>query len=192
MLRGCSLSLLLHATCALNGVYVNYFAYGSNLASSVLRGRRGVLPRATNVGLVPDYRLAFSLPGVPPEPAFASIEPAEGDSCHGAVYTLTLGDWAKVCASEGVPFGYRVEQVDVQCYDGRVARAWTLRAAAPREASLPPSRRYLDLIKEGAKELGLAESWQLKLDRLQGYGEPSQGPRAPGAEYENRPDARFV
>ena len=38
------------------------------------------------VGFVRDERLAFNMPGFSPlEPAFASIVPAKGDECHGAV-----------------------------------------------------------------------------------------------------------
>jgi hypothetical protein len=41
---------------------------------------------ALQVGFVRDERLAFNMPGFSPlEPAFASIVPAKGDECHGAV-----------------------------------------------------------------------------------------------------------
>ena len=79
-----------------DGLSVRYFAFGSNLASSVLEGRRGLRPLAPAApGRVRGHELAFVLPGVPfVEPAFASLERSADDDaeCHGAVYELSLVD----------------------------------------------------------------------------------------------------
>ena len=116
-------------------------------------------------GFVRDHRLAFNVPGGTPfEPSFASIAKAPGEECHGGVYELGVGDWAKLCASEGVPFGYRVVGVDVQLYSGETVPAWTLEAPVPSlVGDLPPSERYLGLIRDGAHELGLTREWQQRL-----------------------------
>lgn len=50
-----------------------YLAYGSNLNSSVFKGRRGIRPLDARPVLAPGLQLAFDLPGVPyVEPRFAN------------------------------------------------------------------------------------------------------------------------
>merc|ERR1719424_270716 len=151
------------------GLTVRYFAYGSNLAASVREGRRKLSPISAAPGFVKDHRLAFNMPGFSPsEPAFASIARAPGEECHGGVYELGLSDWAKLCASEGVPFGYRVTDVEVELYAGERVQAWTLEGGLPAfVGDLPPSERYLALLRDGARELGLTRAWQERLAQVQ-------------------------
>eukprot|EP00873_Tetraselmis_striata_P022471 jgi/Tetstr1/442735/TSEL_030824.t1 len=148
-----------------------YFAYGSNLNSEVLEGRRGIKPMDMRPGLVQDYRLAFNMPGMPGvEPSFASVEPAQGCEVHGAVFTLDWQGWLRVCQSEGVPFGYGVEPVAVSLYTGDTIEALTLRTSpsirVPREKETRPSARYFALIYHGAMERGLRAEWQQELQRM--------------------------
>lgn len=158
-----------------DGLRVAYFAFGSNLAASVREARRGLRPLngAGAPGLVRGERLAFTMPGFSPrEPAFAALAPGRpSDECHGGVFFLTPADWLRLLASEGVPFGgplgYQVREVEVELYDGSRIKAWTLGAgplAAP--ADLPPSARYLGLIRTGAAELGLSAAWQERLAKV--------------------------
>lgn len=141
---------------------VRYFAFGANMASRVLTGRRRITPLETHRGVCKDHRLAFTVAGVGLEPAFASCDAARGERVHGVCYMLTLSDWVRLCASEGVPAAYRVVPVEVQCYDGDMQEAYTLQAARPLPFSLPPSRRYLSLLQEGAREAGLDDEWQAR------------------------------
>ena len=124
-----------------DGLGVSYFAFGSNMASSVLEGRRGLRPLAPRQrALARGFKLAFTLPGFAPlEPAFASLEEAAGEECHGVLYTLSPLDWLRLCASEGVPFGYRVVTVQLQLYDGRKQEAYSLQAV--RKLAEGDSRR---------------------------------------------------
>ncbi len=157
---------------------VRYFSFGSNMLRSVLEGRRGIVPLARTPAVCADHRLAFTALGIPPfEPAFASLEPAAGRSCHGVLYTLALPDWLRLCASEGVPFAYRTIPVQVRAYAAGMApenasefiSAMSLRSFQPQTLlSLPPlelrpSKRYLGLIKAGAAESGLTQAWQKEL-----------------------------
>lgn len=176
-----ALLLLLECCAALtaDGLSVQYFAYGSwatrdpnmrssrslpisnshstccrNMKSSVLQRRVGAAsPLNARPGVVRDYTLEFTLPGFGLEPAFASCAPALGEVCHGVVYTLSVPQWLRVCATEGVPAAYRIETVPVECYDGSRMDVYTLRAVLPLPVSLPPSQRYLSLLQEGAKEV---------------------------------------
>ena len=128
-----------------DGLGVSYFAFGSNMASSVIEGRRRLTPLAPQQpALVRGYELAFTLPGFPPlEPAFASIEAAAGEECHGVLYMLSPADWLRLCASEGVPFAYRVVTLQLELYDGRTQEAYSLEAVRklPQGDSRRPSAR---------------------------------------------------
>ena len=194
--------LLLSLTCgcalcpppsSADGLSIRYFAYGSNLATSVREGRRSLRPLTAAPGLVRDERLAFNMPGFSPlEPAFASIAPAPGEECHGGCFALTLEDWARLCASEGVPFGYRVREVPVELYTGEVVSAWTLSAGVVRSpVDLPPSERYLSLIRMGAQELGLTRAWQERLAKI-----PTALMSSPAVKvsetFEDRQGATFI
>ena len=198
MRRWALLLLLLPFTSAfdVSGWSIRYFAYGSNLATSVREGRRGLRPLSSAPGFVRDHRLAFNLPGMgPAEPAFASIQPEPGEECHGGLFELSLMDWSRLCASEGVPFAYRVASVDVQCYDGASVPAYTLigNARAPF-GDLQPSARYLELIRDGARELGLTDAWQDRLASLRAAPLGTQAraavaPPPPQQQQEEQPRA---
>ena len=192
---GCLRLALLAAHAALSHgvITVKYFAYGSNLAASVREGRRRLSPMSSAPGFVRDHRLAFNVPGFAlAEPAFASIQRAEGEECHGGVYELSVGDWLRLCASEGVPFGYRVVEVPVELYAGVTVPAYTLEAGLPDfMGDLTPSERYLTLIREGARELGLTPQWQ---ERLAKVPVAPLGTRAQlsGEDFEKRSGSTFV
>lgn len=182
-----------------SGLTVKYFAFGSNLAASVREGRRGLRPVSSSPGLVRRARLAFNMgTGFGPEPAFASLMPAsEADECHGAVYELTLADWVKLCASEGVPAAYRVIQVDVEDYGRESAEpAYTLTSGLlSSPVDMPPSERYMGLLRDGAREMGLTQAWQDKLASIR-TAPSAAGTQAPSeptpSSFESRPGATFV
>jgi gamma-glutamylcyclotransferase len=172
---------------------VRYFAFGSNLAKSVREGRRGLRPVAAAPGFVRDWRLAFNVPGlIPLEPAFASMVPAKGEECHGAIFTLTAQDWGRLCLSEGVPTAYAVCEVPVNLYDGSAVQAWTLSPGLLRSpVDLPPSERYVSLLRTGAQEQGLTSAWQERLSQVPTawLGSPAtHGVR----DFERRSDSTFV
>tara|TARA_B100000795_G_scaffold11845_1_gene8157 strand:- start:1538 stop:2191 length:654 start_codon:yes stop_codon:yes gene_type:complete len=100
----------------------------------------------------------------PLEPAMASIEASAGDSCEGALYTLTPQGYEELWRSEGGAMdrpGYEELVVTAEA-GGESVQAITLRAAPwmrlARDA--PPSARYKKLIVDGAREVGLSEAYQ--------------------------------
>ncbi len=99
--------------------HYNYFAFGSNMASTTMTALRNVSPIASTAAVVPNHRLAFNVPGAPLiEPSWASIETSEDDVCHGVLYKLTEEDFRIVCETEGVPFGYTLHRCRVIPYKG--------------------------------------------------------------------------
>jgi len=145
-------------------------------------------------GIVRGRRLAFTLPGPSPaEPAFASLDPDDTSECHGVVYSLRPLDWLRLCASEGVPWAYRVVTVPVDLYNGQPqVQAYSLQANVGRIPgfSLKPSARYLNLLLEGAREAGLRPEWIDKLESIR-PAEPWRLRDLP-RDYENRPGETFI
>jgi len=144
-------------------------------------------------GYVSGYRLAFNMRGfLPLEPSMGSLEPVndkeageistlpvskplqayEKPECHGSLVKLSPEDYALVYMSEGggrgVQQGY--EEVVVTCvpYDKSKpsvqAVAFRVRDHARLTIDMPPSKRYMTIIKSGGKELGLKPCYQKWLE----------------------------
>eukprot|EP00588_Corethron_pennatum_P030429 CAMPEP_0194313558 /NCGR_PEP_ID=MMETSP0171-20130528/10428_1 /TAXON_ID=218684 /ORGANISM="Corethron pennatum, Strain L29A3" /LENGTH=312 /DNA_ID=CAMNT_0039068573 /DNA_START=198 /DNA_END=1136 /DNA_ORIENTATION=- len=169
---------------------IYYFGVGSNLSREKLENRaicgKKIKPLSMEAAVVEGHRLAFNMRAFPPlEPSMGSLEPAEGgdltaaypgNECHGALILLSAGDYDRVMRSEGVGAtfygsdperGYEEIVVKAQPYGGgapvnAVSLRLKIKSRMPRD--LCPSLRYMDLIRSGAKELGLAEPYQKWLD----------------------------
>jgi len=153
---------------------VNYFAYGSNVGSKTFSSRRNMRPIRVQNGKIRGYRLTFNVAGLPYfEPAFASVTRNEGEETHGVCYSITKEEFRYLLQTEG---SYDVVDIDVIAYDGVVVKAKTLthRDVATRK-DLQPSKRYRDLIVEGAKERGLEKVWIEKLEKMP-YFDPEKRP----------------
>lgn len=93
----------------------HYFAYGGNLDPQVMR-RRAMLVRKKAVVRLPGYGLRFNH-AVPFEGVgMASIEPADGESVPGLLYTLPLIDaWIMSCyEGDFVLHRYRRETATIE------------------------------------------------------------------------------
>ncbi|KAL7566575.1 hypothetical protein ACA910_000641 [Epithemia clementina (nom. ined.)] len=167
-----------------NGENLYYFGLGSNMLRSKIEGRcvNGTTIELLSMepAIVPGYRLAFNMRGFPPlEPGMGSIEPCDASSkplrlyhsneCHGALILLTPENYNKVMRSEGVADdipepGYEEVIVDAFPYKSpeTPVKAIALRARPNvRLAKDPaPSERYMNILKEGAAELGLKPCYQ--------------------------------
>mmetsp|Transcript_20721 Transcript_20721/g.38033 ORF Transcript_20721/g.38033 Transcript_20721/m.38033 type:complete len:273 (+) Transcript_20721:239-1057(+) len=116
----------------------NYFAFGSNMASSTMINLRNISPLASSAAILPGHALRFNIPGVPGvEPSSASVEPTNSDAIekeqevvvHGVLYKLTEEDFATICQTEGVPLAYSLHRCRVVPYvgDGKTAGEDALR-----------------------------------------------------------------
>ncbi|MCY1061444.1 gamma-glutamylcyclotransferase family protein [Nannocystis sp. SCPEA4] len=146
-----------------------YFAYGSNLHPQRRATRAELSPIALTPGTLCGWRLVFDMPGVPPaEPAMASIRRDPGSEVHGLLLHLRAVDFAALIGSEGGDRFYVREQVRVITYDGREVTAEVFVAAPGRrlQCERTPSRRYLELIREGARLSALRPEYCAWLDAL--------------------------
>ncbi|KAI9003974.1 hypothetical protein DFJ74DRAFT_774657 [Hyaloraphidium curvatum] len=152
---------------------VPYFAFGSNMAPSVLTGRRGCNPLVSRAARAPGWCLTFGLAAVPYlEPGMGTIL-RRGDpgtdgrpEAVGVVHMLSRSDFMRVLITEGAPdggesegSGYLLIEVEVDYLDGEApkrGKALTLTTKSDRlRPNALPSRRYLNLLLDGAKHHAL-------------------------------------
>ena len=134
-----------------------YFAYGSNMQSATLRGRRGVAYTRALAARVPGWRLVLDKPPlISIGHGFANIVPDPADAVLGVLFEITEVELAHVEFSEGVRIG-NYDAVDIEAWPlatGEPVRARSL-SSARRDPTLRPSVRYMSLLIEGAIEHGL-------------------------------------
>ena len=164
-------------TNAAPGDVVHYFGVGSNMLRSkiVSRGVNGSSIEVLEMrpALVRGHRLAFNMRGFPPlEPGMGGIEESPAEECHGALCTMTAENYEKLWQSEGGAMpnpGYEEIVVEAEGYGlPQRVRAVALRARPHvrlrRDAD--PSQRYMRMLVDGAKELGLSRSYVAKLEAI--------------------------
>ena len=166
------------------GKPIYYFGLGSNMSrkkieNRAIKGGKIEIERM-EAAVVPNYRLAFNMRGFPPlEPGMGSLEPIDSSAkallkyepgeCHGALILLTPENYAKVMLSEGVgdgksDQGYDEIIVDAYPYEKSQTpvKAVALRARENVRLNYDPcpSVRYMNILREGAEELGLKQCYQ--------------------------------
>ncbi|GAW14659.1 hypothetical protein ANO14919_040620 [Xylariales sp. No.14919] len=182
--------------CSLNDT-VWYFAYGSNMSSAKFTGSRGIVPLDTTRVRIPNWVLTMEIPGMPySEPSFSSIAPRDPASLEGRAdpdvvgiaYFITQDQYRHVIASEGGGTAYQDlalvgELVGRDNIDKRKTgiRVRTLGSAMTRYPPPSPSRRYMDLLKEGSHEAQLPLEYQKYLGGIRVFDPPSSRWRRLGA-----------
>ncbi|BCS28404.1 gamma-glutamyl cyclotransferase gliK [Aspergillus puulaauensis] len=163
-----------------------YFAYGSNIRSSVMKGR-AITPLRAQPVVVPSHILCFDIFGIPyAEPAFASITTLPSDLAaggsqeqaippvHGVAYLLTADDYRRLVLTEGAGVGYneisvRARILSLDPDEGEEIMAYTLQAKYPWRPNRAPSMRYMGLIVDGANEFSLPDTYKTYLQSLPVY-----------------------
>jgi len=147
-----------------------YFAFGSNLNPKILTGFRNVTPAESHPCFLPGWYLNFDTVGLPYyEPSYASIgqHPILQDQpeVHGVVHQITREDYDRIKATElggeHDDIGYASVPVTVHTYECRQLKALTL-VEVPQtvyHGQFYPSKRYMELIEEGAAEFNLKQSY---------------------------------
>ena len=133
-----------------------YFAYGSNLN---LRHFKRRCPGAVALGRarLPDYKLAFTRYNRTHKGGVADIVPEPAAEVWGALYDVDDACLATLDEYEGVPRSYRREAVRV--FDDQGVRREAQAYVANQTGAFAPSRQYLSIIVEGARDHGLPEEY---------------------------------
>ncbi len=153
-----------------SGDYVYYFAYGANMPARYLNNVRHVAVYDSAPGLLVDHEVQFFASGLAfLEPAFATLIAAKDQNALGVLHWIDAGSLPIITFSEAD--SYAMVERDVQRLDSRgTVRAWTL--VGKSSAMAVPSRRYLNLLLEGAAAHDLPAEYSNELAKLDGAYTP--------------------
>lgn len=146
-----------------------YFAFGANMHDSVFRGRRQMTPAEWRPGRLKGYRLRFNLEGRPKgRAAPANIESAAGSEVWGVLYRISRRELVWLDHTEVVPgWKYRHLWMEAEDRQGhRLSPAVTYIANGAGNDGRP-SRRYITLLREGARQHELPDHWVRFLERVE-------------------------
>ncbi len=158
-----------------------YFAYGSNMQSATLRGRRGIgFLRAVPARAV-GWRLVFDKPPlIAIGESFANIIRDAATHTLGVAYEVTEVDLQRIELTEGVLLGnyHRVHLPVVPLSPGATALDAVSLTSPQRDAQLQPSTRYMELVISGALEHGLPAEYVAALRAI-----PAKPPSAEALRF---------
>lgn len=143
-----------------------YFAYGSNMNERLFQERRHMKWLEARVGRLRGYRLTFTVAGGmrPGVSAPANIVEAPGETVYGALYLLPLPKFARLDASEGRQYNYLWTEVEDAAGNWLQVVAYKVLHAAPEGK---PGLRYLNLLREAARQRELPKDYIDFLDRVE-------------------------
>jgi len=153
--------------------YVWKFGFGSNLSPSNLENKKNMKVYEWYPSKLQGWALSFNIVSQRfIEPAYANIVPgdAEKDSVHGSVCRISKKDALVLDQQER---SYKNVQVEVSCYDGRkISSEVYVGKETASPAHIFPSKRYLQLIISGAREVKLDPEYIEMLETLPTYTPP--------------------
>jgi hypothetical protein len=143
---------------------VPYFAYGSNLSVTQMLVR---CPGAALIGvaLLPGRRLAFTRHSQRWGGGVADVVLDPAAEVWGLLYTVTPQDLDALDAYEGRPWAYDRFRVRVEGPAGPRTGVWTY-AVTNKSTFIPPSRSYLSVMQEAAREFGFPDHYTRALDAV--------------------------
>jgi gamma-glutamylcyclotransferase (GGCT)/AIG2-like uncharacterized protein YtfP len=140
------------------------FAYGSNLSREQM-SVRCPSGNVIGVGTLRDHRLTFNRYSSGWTGGVADVVPSPGDEVWGIVWELSDRDFASLDAYEDVPDGYRRSELEIGLREGGVRLAWVY-TVVRKSPFTAPSREYLEIIRDAARELDFPPSYRNALDRV--------------------------
>lgn len=139
-----------------------YFAYSSNLSRQQMAGRCPSA-RAAFRAVLHDHCLEFTHYSPKRGCGTADIVPRDGERVWGAVYDVTPADLEALDRFEGAAYGRVI--ITVHDDDG-VKHVCTAYHVTAKRGVFEPSEGYLELIREGAAEWSLPETYQALLQNV--------------------------
>ena len=140
-----------------------YFGYGSNMSTQYLIKRRKIIPLESQVAHLKDYELIMNMEG--PnflEPSFANIRLSKGSTVEGVIHKINDKDLQKIVNTEGED--YQLVKLSVYIA-GKRKTAYTLIYITEETKDIPPSKRYLKILINAAKENNLSRSYIENLEK---------------------------
>ncbi|MCP4630304.1 MAG: gamma-glutamylcyclotransferase [bacterium] len=163
---------------------MRYFSYGSNMCQENMdkfcndrkRPCIDISTRNPRPAILKNHRLAFNVWAPSIQGGAGNIEPSAGDQVEGTVFDLTDDDMITIDMKEGIPnyeIGkpdrYRRITVDLTLRDGNVLTdviTYTANDNTKVPDFCPPTKGYKKDVVDGARAMGLSESWVKMLEDL--------------------------
>ena len=155
----------------------SYFGYGSNLNSASLLAK-GVEPLASRRAILHGWRLRFNVQHFfRQEGGVGNIERSEvpGDCVHGMLYGCPDEALAALDAMEAYGYGYDRINIEVEADDECVPVLTYIGMPEFINDDCLPSRRYLNIMIDGARRAGLNPDYVQQLE-LQPIHQPDDYP----------------
>ena len=141
-----------------------HFGYGSNL--SIKSVQEDLNPNAKYVmkGFLPNYEVSWPMWSETEQSGYSGIMEAPGDMVHGVLYEMTEQELIAMDNLEDCYKGdYRRETFLVLGEDGKWYEAELYRVIDP-QGPFRPARSYVEIMLEGARELGLDSEYIKKVE----------------------------
>lgn len=142
---------------------MKYFAYGSNMSHKQMNERcpgNTFLYKAD----LRDYKLIFDGHSKSWGGAGANVVEFSGAVVSGGLFEISEANRAALDCYEGFPKSYNRKEIDVFIEGDKSIKAIVYYATG-RELA-PPSRKYMDMILEGAEECGLSKEYIDQLRKI--------------------------
>ena len=124
------------------------------------------IPELIGKARLPDYRLAFDKKSPGWNCGVADIVKKEGSEVWGLIYEVTEECLKKLDFYEGHPGFYRRFNVTVEDEGAEKVEALSYEVV-DKEPFIPPSVRYLDIIKDAAREHDFPVSYRTFLESIE-------------------------
>lgn len=144
-----------------------YFGYGSNINLISLKSK-GVDPLSSEVGTLKGWQLKFNVQHwFRHEGGMGNVEPSEdpGQHVEGMVHFISSEHLQALDAVESYGVGYDRVEVEVETESGTYTALTYVGLPAFIDNTCLPTRRYLNIIINGAKKAGLSSSYVERLEK---------------------------
>ena len=140
--------------------------FGANLNAHHLADKKKVTVLDSCACKAPGFLFAFPSGGIDyVDPGFSAAFEQEGAEIHGLAFATSRADMDRINELEGGDRFYTAKMCTLHLYDGRVVEGQIYTRPVEKLQTLAlPSKRYLNLIINGAKEAGLDAEYVKKLE----------------------------
>jgi gamma-glutamylcyclotransferase (GGCT)/AIG2-like uncharacterized protein YtfP len=143
-----------------------HFGYGSNLSIKCVHEE--LIPGAKFVmkGFLPNFEVSWPFWSEEEQGGYSGIMEAPGELVHGALYEVTEQELITTDNMENVYKDlYQRMTYLVLGEDGKWYEAELYRVIDPK-GPFPPARGYVDIMLEGARDLGLDPEYIKKIEKF--------------------------
>lgn len=144
------------------------FAYGSNMDICQMK-RRCPDSRLLGKGCLTGYRLAFTHFSSGWNGGTADAIPDPTNEVWGLVYELSKEDMDRLDRCEGCPDTYTRFPTSIKTEAEDITDVWVY-AVAHKQCFVPPSPRYLKVIKDAAAKFQFPDRYRSYLDTIETKG----------------------